>query len=109
MAFIDHSYKTGVIEDESLGDVGLPPNTPGGYPPRGGFEEELTAPPEGSIFTCEWTQHSHGYYSIGCRPGKETYLDVDAVEEFEFCPYCSGEIDMWNAVADGEGSEEGEL
>jgi hypothetical protein len=74
MAFIDHSYKTCVEA------------------------EELTAPPEGSIFTCEWAHHPHGYYVIGCRPGKDTYLDVDAVEEFEFCPYCSGEIDMWNAV-----------
>ena len=85
MAFIDHSYKTGVIVDE---------------------DEELTAPPEGSIFTCEWTHHPHGYYLIGCRPGKETYLDVDAVEEFEFCPYCSGEIDMWDAAVDGEGGDE---
>lgn len=94
MAFIDHSYKTGV---EAEGELG-------------GFEGELTAPPGGSIFTCEWTLHLHGYYLIGCRPGKETYLDVDAVEEFEFCPYCSGEIDMWDAVVNGEGGdEEGEL
>lgn len=41
MAFIDHSYKTCVEA------------------------EELTAPPEGSIFTCEWTHHPHGYYLIG--------------------------------------------
>lgn len=94
MVFIDHGHKTGAIVedivDESLGV---------------GFEGDLTAPLGGNIFTCEWTRHRGGYYLIGCRPANETHLDVDAVEEFEFCPYCSGEIDMWNAVVDGEEGE----
>lgn len=74
MAFFDHSYKTGVTTNEDDGEMTAPP------------------PLERSVDYCEWFD-----FGTHCTTGCNVTVPGDpgmAIDEFQYCPYCGGDIDL---------------
>ena len=79
MAFFDHSYKTGVNTDEGEGEMSAPPSCGEAR----------------NVDLCEWVDFGT-HCTTGCNvtvPG-DSGMDID---EFQYCPYCGGNIDLVEA------------